>query len=66
MFIASLGAEVHTGLHFVDSAAAEEPEDVVHTLDEATSGEVDLVQGHEGEISLVDIPMGWEEQAENI
>ena len=52
-FIASIGTEVHTGLHFVDSTAADG--DVVH-LDEATSGGENLTQEHEAEVGLIDIP----------
>ncbi|PIL30307.1 hypothetical protein GSI_07491 [Ganoderma sinense ZZ0214-1] len=64
-FIASIGAEVHMGLHFVDSAGAEEPEDIVHP-DEAASDGVDSAQEHEGEISSVDIPTGQEERVEDV
>ena len=59
-FIASMGSEVNTGLHFVDSAGTD--------LDgarsrEATSREGDSAQGDEGEVEVANMLV---EQAEKV
>lgn len=62
-FIASIGSEVHTGLHFIDSTGRDE--DMVHTYEGALCEE-NIAHREEAEINVEDMPAGGERQVDNI